>query len=632
MNKKTILIGCLALLSASISAQKSKNESIDSTKVNLLEEAVVSGTRFKIPIEKSGKTIYKISKKEIEMNAGKMVSDILNEVPGIQIDGNYGAPGTNVSTYLRGGRNGNILILVDGVPLNNPSGADAKYDLRMLPLNQIESIEVLNGGLSTLYGSGASSGVINIKLKEAPDNSISGNANVNYGSYETINTNASVSGKTEKLNYMISGNYFKSDGLSAAKEPEDATEPYKTDNYEQKNILIKLGYQFNDKFSLNTVAGYDEIDNDFDNSDYSDADNNFLNKLYRVGILPTFKYSKGEINLNTMYLITENDLYLAPGQFAAYNSLTEGRSLQNDLSQKHKFNNTFTGLWGVSTLYSAYKEKDPSAFEPIQYEDTEFNTFDAYGSIFYSSLFGLNIHAGGRINTHSQYDSKIVYNLNPSYTFDVSNSTKVKLLTSISSSYLTPTSYQLYDTYSGNSTLTPEESVNFELGGSVYVNKDFTFNVVYFNRIQKNAIKYSFTSYTFENISEDGTLKGIEFDFNYNLSKNVLLRGYYANVTSDNEDLLWRIPENKFGFSTELSPIENTSFSVKYNFTGDRKTEGDITLKDYSLIDLYGQYTLLNQKLVLYGAVNNVFDKDFIGVYGYTTKGINYNVGLTYNF
>ncbi|MEP3387562.1 MAG: TonB-dependent receptor plug domain-containing protein, partial [Reichenbachiella sp.] len=117
-----------------------------------MDEFVVTGTKFELPVEKSGKSIYKLTAKDLEQNAGKTVSDLLNEVPGIQMDGNFGAPGTNISYYVRGGRNKNTLILIDGVPLNDPSGIDASFDLRFLPVSQIESIEVLKGGLSTLYG------------------------------------------------------------------------------------------------------------------------------------------------------------------------------------------------------------------------------------------------------------------------------------------------------------------------------------------------------------------------------------------------------------------------------------------------------------------------------------------------
>jgi len=121
----------------------------DSLKTTILQEVVTTGTKFEVPVEKSGKSIYKLTTEQLNQNAGKTIADLLNEVPGVQIDGNFGTPGTNTSYYVRGGRNKNTLILIDGVPLNDPSAINAEYDLRYITVSQVESIEVLKGGLST---------------------------------------------------------------------------------------------------------------------------------------------------------------------------------------------------------------------------------------------------------------------------------------------------------------------------------------------------------------------------------------------------------------------------------------------------------------------------------------------------
>src|SRR5690606_18413660 len=165
LNKKSTLLHTSVLTALLLSAgQNLFGQEKDSLTARDLDEVVVTGTKFKIPVEKSGKTIYKLSSEDLQRSAGKSAADGLNEVPGIQMDGSSGSPGANVRYYVRGARNKNTLILIDGVPLNDPSAIDASFDLRLLPLNQIESIEILKGGVSTLYGTGASAAVINIKL------------------------------------------------------------------------------------------------------------------------------------------------------------------------------------------------------------------------------------------------------------------------------------------------------------------------------------------------------------------------------------------------------------------------------------------------------------------------------------
>ncbi len=644
MNKKTILAGILTISSLAIFSQTEElNISNDSLKPeNILDEAVVTGTRFEIPVEKSGKSIYKLTSKDIEANAGKSVTDLLNEVPGIQIDGNFSSAGKDQSVYLRGGRGGNVLILIDGVPVNNPSSPDAIYDLRLLALSSIESIEVLNGGLSTLYGSGASAGVINITLKKSEKEKVTGNIETSYGSFETVNVNANVNGKVDKFNYLISGNYIDSENFSEAQEPEGSPVTYDKDPFNKKNALVKLGYNFSKNFDLQILAGYDEIKADYDGGAFVDANNRYNNKLTRIGISPTFKYDKGEVKWNYTYIETDNYLFSAssnPTLFPDYEQNRVGTSIQNDLNQKHTFNKYLTGVWGVYFIESGYKEVHPSQLNPIQYDDTKFLNFDTYASLFYTSTFGLNIHGGARNFSHSSFDSKLVYNLNPSYTFNISNNNKVKLLASYSTSYLTPTSYQLFDVWSGNLDLTPEESTNYEAGGSVYLNNNkIVINAVYFNRLHSNAIKYSFDTYTFVNLKEDGTLQGVDLDITYNISKKHTFKGNYAYVTSENKALLDRIPEHKFGLGYYANINDKFSANIKYNFTGMRSAVTDFTTNDtveldsYGLLDVYAQYAFLNKNLIVFGALNNVLDTDFIGVYGYTTIGRNFNVGLKYKF
>ena len=114
-----------------------------------------------------GKIIYTITQETIKNNAGKTISDLLNEIPGVEINGNFSTKGQNLGYYIRGGRNRQVAILINGVAVNDPSSFNGDFDLRQIDINQIERIEVLKGASSTLYGTGAATGVINILLKKA---------------------------------------------------------------------------------------------------------------------------------------------------------------------------------------------------------------------------------------------------------------------------------------------------------------------------------------------------------------------------------------------------------------------------------------------------------------------------------
>ncbi|MFM7430901.1 MAG: TonB-dependent receptor, partial [Flammeovirgaceae bacterium] len=134
--------------------------------IRTLNEVVITGTKFELPVEKSGKFILRLSEQQLREQSGRNVGDLLNNLAGVQVDGNFGTPGSNLNYYVRGARNRQTLILLDGVPMNDPSGIDAFYDLRYVATDQLKNMEVMQGGLSTLYGSSAAAGVINIQTKE----------------------------------------------------------------------------------------------------------------------------------------------------------------------------------------------------------------------------------------------------------------------------------------------------------------------------------------------------------------------------------------------------------------------------------------------------------------------------------
>ena len=116
MKKQLTFVAALALMaSTSVFAQKSKE------KVIKLNEVVISATKFSLKKEKVGKVIHKITQQEIENNAGKTVLELLNAIPGIEIKGTNSVLGEVKGTYIRGGRNRQVLVLIDGGIWAQPS-------------------------------------------------------------------------------------------------------------------------------------------------------------------------------------------------------------------------------------------------------------------------------------------------------------------------------------------------------------------------------------------------------------------------------------------------------------------------------------------------------------------------------
>lgn len=598
----------------------------DSLKTVVLNEVVTVGTRFELPVEKSGKTIYKLTAEDLEKNAGKSLADVLNEVPGIQVDGNFGAPGTNVSYFVRGARNKSTLILIDGVPLNDPSAINAEYDLRYIPLSQIESVEVLKGGLSTLYGTGAAAAVINIHLKTAAHDPFKVSADLNVASYNTFSQALQVSGTQDKFSYMVMGNNISSTGFSAAKK-ESAGTNFDNDGFERRNVLAKVGYKVSKRATIGFSTAYEKFKADYDAFEFTDAANAQDYHQFRFGLNSGLTYGKGEIESKVVYNVNNRTF---EGSFP---SEYQGRNLQAEVTQRHFFSNTIQGLFGVNYQYMAFDQK-----EAISLDSAHINMVDPYASLLVDLPVGLSLHAGVRLNTHSLYGSKLVYNVNPSFLLNKDGNLNYKILASISTSYITPSLYQLYSFY-GNKNLSPEEALNYEIGMALYNKKKFTFNFTWFRREETNPI--DFVSLRYENLVSERTVYGVEASVNYTINSWVTTALNYAHNDTDVPASFYRIPKDKAGATVTLQPLPEALVSITYTFTGDRTTSyynsntnmvEKILLDQYQLIDLFASYKFLKNKFTVYGAINNILDEQFIAIYGYTTRGRNFSLGMRVDF
>ena len=153
----------------------------------ILDEVVVSDTRTKKNIKKTGRNVIKINQKEIELKKEYSIAQILNQYAGIYISGTQLHPGQNLTYSIRGGNNRQVQIRIDDVVVFDPSLIESEFDLRMLSLDNIESIEIIKGASSSLYGSGASTAVINLKTKDRKDDRLSLNFNSQWGTQNIQN-------------------------------------------------------------------------------------------------------------------------------------------------------------------------------------------------------------------------------------------------------------------------------------------------------------------------------------------------------------------------------------------------------------------------------------------------------------
>lgn len=645
--KKTVrAVAILALLNTCAYAQEQ-----DSTKVNPLKEVVISDTKFAQSKEKSGKIIEVISAKDLEKKSGQSLATVLSQVTGVEINGNQSANGKNLGYYIRGGKNRQVLILIDGIPVTDASGISLEYDLRLLPVEQVESIEVMKGAASTLYGTGAATGVINITLKKAAKKVIEGNAYFTIGSNNTsdnkkyngqdFNQGISVNGNYKKVNYFAGFNSAETGNISQIASP-DAAIKYEDDRFSRQNAITKLGFKATERLTLDFFGNYDKLKNGydltFDNTGFNDTDiNTTTSEQVRFGFSPKYKYNKGEFILNSGFAKITRD-------YSEYNSFTTGtdyslyesRNIVVDGFNKYNVNKDFAVILGVNYQFNDMLSETP--YGNIENESTKFNIVDGYTTLVYHFDFGLNINTGARLNNHSAYGNNFVYNFNPSYNFKTGF--PLKLVASYSTAYITPSLYQLYSEY-GNTGLTPEKNATAEVGFETQLlDKKLKIDAVAFYRDQTNSFDFFFDSDTFEayyvNINGTNKAKGVETEVTYEVTSKLRLNANYT-FTQVDKALDRLIPKHKANAGLDFQPTPRTLFNLNYQyfdgrndafFDGNTFGTAIVKLNSYQLVNAMAKYELIKSRLTIFGAVTNILNEEFVENIGYATRGRNFKLGL----
>lgn len=637
-NLRFILLTILLLfITNQFNAQEASNSDIEE-----LSEVVITASKFPIKKEHIGKSIVIISKESIEKMPMQTVANLINQVAGIEINGLNNSAGKNLGYYVRGGRSYQLLILIDGVPVTDPSGIGFSYDLNLLSLHQVESIEIMKGAASTLYGSGAAAGIVNIKLKKPVKERFKGTALFSIGTnntageqkYEanTYKQYVDLSGRSKKSSYLFSFSNVYEEGISEAySENKEGQEP---DPFQQINMMGKLGHTFSDKFSINNILSLRTINHEYDFA-FADSDrNSYKNKEFLVGVNPELSYNSGVLKGNLTYKSLDR---LDTNEYG--DSEFKSESITTDIFNKATLTSRWTLVSGVDFQY--HNTTINSEYEVLKKENAHFYMVDPYITSVYQGVNGVNLNVGARLNIHENYGNHLVYNVNPSYSIPFKEN-NLKVMGSMSTAFITPSLYQLFSSF-GNADLEPEESITYELGYEAkLLDKKLRIHQTYFYREEKNKIGFFTDFATWESFYYNQMGKqhfsGIENELFYTVNDHINLAVNFTYTTLD-EATSFLIPKLKWNGVLNYAFNTKHTISLKYQYTGKRKAQDfrefpAITQKlaSYQLVNLAYNSEIIKNRLMLFMDVNNIFDEKFIENLGYVTKGTNLAVGLKINF
>jgi len=488
------------------------------------QEVVISATRTEDKITDVGRSLSVIGPKELKNSLYTNVAELLSKQEGIYIVGTGQTPGNTQSIFTRGANSNHTLIMLDGIRVTDPSAVNNSIDLSELSLANVERIEIIRGSHSTIYGSSAIGGVVNIITKKNQMPGLNGTIEHKTG---TFGKNTYLNQPNVFLNYSTkSGFYVNASAISLVSKGLNATvdtiknpasyHTHDADNFYKSDLIGKIGFN-NGRLDIFGAYKYTRHKNDIDKAAFTDDDNayvKFRRDFFNYGA--AFKFNS---KINIQYVggyssmarktVDDSSAIDASGNFdGSYSSsLYRGRTLQNEL-QMNVIQKGIKSSIGAGHYDDHMTSQNSFYYSPYNYKSsTDLDSLNLKSSIKYiymrTSLGGelvseklskISLGLGARFNNHNLFGNYLTYEINPSYKLNE----KSILYFSYSTGFNAPSLNQLYspDKYyasnisRGNPDLKPETSKSIEAGLKQSIGKNIFFTMAVFKNYVYHNIEY----------------------------------------------------------------------------------------------------------------------------------------------
>jgi vitamin B12 transporter len=590
-----------------------------------LDEIVVTASKVETTERQTTKPVTVITSAELEQSPVSDLSQLLQQQSGLLINGAFSNPGKDKAVYLRGAGTQYTVILIDGYPVSDPSSEGGAFDPRLLPLSSIERIEIVKGSMSTLYGSDAIAGVINIITKKSTDNSVNVNGSASYGAFNSQNYTLGVNGKLSGYGYCIDLSRKDIDGISEAEAPAAGAD-FDKDGFVRNSVSTRFELPLFEGFTLEPILTYSDYDGDYDNGAFSDGDNRYEATFLNTGT--RFEYNHGRYDLKGAVTYTDTERKFTDG-FGVFNPTAQ--LLNSDVYGVYNLDSGTRLLAGVNHQKLDYQ---------LDATETGTSIISPYVTAFIVTESGLDAELGLRFNQHSDFGSNITFNIAPVFNLN----RELKLMASLSSGFKSPTLNEMFGPFGANPDLDPQRSLTFDIGGRLLlVDGQLTLEGTYFRRKIEDLILYSGISGNYENVNEQDD-HGVEFSINLRVNNSVV-SGFYnyldgvLKTNSGEQENLIRRPKHSLGLNLAQSITPDWSVNLGSQFVGKRDDlyfdmntfiQEEVELDSYVLLNIGTSYRF--KGLTIFGEINNALDSDYTEVYGFSTPGIHGTVGVKFNF
>ena len=603
-----------------ITAQENKNE------IELEEVELISSPRIEILNSENSLNILTISKEEIKKSTATNVSELLQQVAGLDIR-RRGVEGMQADLYIRGGSFDQTLLLIDGIKVEDPQTGHHTMNMT-LPLSAIEKIEIIKGAASRLYGQNAFTGAVNIITKKNIENNIS--LGLSAGSFNQKKASLTLQKEFEKSDLLINYSRKQSEGYRYNTDYEN-DEFFIKSNFKIKNQNISAIGAFNErKFGANGFYASPEAIDQYEETQAS-----------LLGFSTTFNKDKLKIKPK-LYWKRNQDMYVYLRQDP---SVYRNMHISNKLGAE--INMVLNNRLGVLGLGIDISNTKLSSNNLGQRDRTMVHVFAEQQMMFFDDK--LDVTPGLAITYFSDKDNlqsstseneDNLPKIYPGIDFGYKIKEDLRLFSNVGYTFRIPTYTDLFyssPTTIGNENLSYEKALTLELGMK-YRKENFNLNFSLYRRDASNIIDYvknneddPWQANNIRNIITNGFELNIGYKFYLNSSNEHQINIGFSNINDD-------LKETQFNFSRyALNSLKN-HITATYMFEINEKISSSLVLKNaerineknYTVIDFKTSYKF--NKFAISILLNNILDTEYSETNLVPMPGFNSLAALQYSF
>jgi vitamin B12 transporter len=620
----------------------------DTPKQDELERVVVTANRDEQPLSRVGDSVTLIEPEQVRASQKLAVSDLLATTPGITVSRNGGL-GTSTQLRIRGAESDQTVVLIDGVKLNDPASAGGGFDFGNLLTGDYMRIEVLRGPQSTLWGSQAIGGVINV-VTTVPEGPLLTEYSAEAGERGSAEVQARAEAGGERFAWRVAGKYLTTDGISALNDDRGGREQ---DPYRNVGGNVRGLWRITDAVSAELRTTYSSGRTDFDgfpppNFELTDTreygDTSEL--VAYTGINATSFGGKLQNRFGFAYTDTDRQ-NIDPDSPVRTTFDANGSNKRWEYQGTLALTDRIGGVFGVESERSELSTKSPSQFDPDPTPLEHDARLDSiYAQLTVSPLETLTLTGGLRYDDHDTFGSETTGRATLAW---AATPTTIVRAT-YGQGFKAPTLFQLFSEF-GNEDLAPERADAWDAGVEQHLLDDaLVLSATYFTRNTRSMIDFNscFPAVDprcatrpfgfYDNVAKTEA-DGVELGLIARLGERLRFNVNYTDMDTEN-----RGSEN-FGLELARRPGQTLNGELTYDWAFGLTTTiaamhvgksfddaaNTVVVDGYTVVDLRAAFQLRDQ-LELYGRLENAFDEEYETIARYGTPGRGVFVGVRQSF